>query len=515
MKKAFYLTTAIHYANADPHIGHAYEEVLSDVIARYRRFSGNEVWFLTGMDEHGGKILRASKEAKLSPQAFVNKYAKSFESLFKGLNISYDDFIRTSDKKKHWPGAEALWRAIAKNGDIYKKNYSGLYCSGCEEFKSERDLEKGFCPLHNTTPEKVEEENYFFRLSKYTDIVRKKIESGELKIVPEKRRNEILALLKNGLEDVSFSRPEKSIPWGIPVPDDPTQMMYVWCDALANYISAIGYGRDEKLFKKFWPADIHVVGKDILRFHAAIWPAMLISAGLPLPKSILVHGFITSEGKKMSKSIGNVVDPKKILDKYGAEAFRYFFSREIPPFEDGDFTEEKFVESYNANLANGLGNLVSRVLKMSESYFAGEVRGKNPDEVPFKETIGTPFGEEKLEGFSIPYIVREKILPKYKEMMDNCEIQRGSDIIWGFISNLDGYISAYEPFKMIKTDREKTEDVVWNLLYGIYYVSELIGPILPETSAEIKRLLGATLKKGEPVSFRTKPLLKPLFMRIG
>lgn len=511
----FYLTTAIHYANAAPHLGHAYEEVLADIIARYKRGGGHDTWFLTGMDEHGSKILRSAKDKGMGPQAFVDENTKKFKSLFKELSVSYDDFIRTSDKKKHWPGAQALWKAIDDKGDIYKKKYSGLYCVGCEEFKTEKDLADGKCPAHGKIPEKIEEENYFFKLSKYADLVKEKIVSGELEILPIGRKNEILSFIEGGLEDVSFSRPEEGIPWGIPVPGDSTQMMYVWCDALSNYISAIGYGhKDESEFKKFWPANLHIIGKDILRFHAAIWPAMLISAGLPLPKTILVHGFITMGGKKMSKSIGNVVDPKEIVGKYGAEPFRYFMAREISPFEDGDFTEEKFIESYNANLANGLGNLVSRVLKMSETYFGGVISSINPGNVPVKNRMSVPAGEEEIEGYSIPYIISEKRLPEYRSAMDKYEIHKGSDVIWQLIQELDGYVTTYEPFKLIKIDKEKTQDVIWNLLYGLYYVAKTVTPILPSTGEKITDLLGATLDdKGEPVSFKTKPLLTPLFAR--
>lgn len=516
MKETFYLTTAIHYANAAPHMGHAYEDVLADVIARHKRADDFDVRFLTGMDEHGGKILRAAREKGLGPQAFVDVNTGKFKALFSTLRISNDDFIRTSDKTRHWPGATELWRVIARSGDLYKKKYSGLYCVGCEEFKSERDLNQGKCPVHGEAPETVEEENYFFRLSKYGPAVREKIDRGELTVIPASRKNEIISFLDGGLEDVSFSRPETSIPWGIPVPDDPTQMMYVWCDALSNYITALGYGgREDALFKKYWPADLHIIGKDILRFHAIVWPAMLMSAGLPLPKAILSHGFITSGGKKMSKTIGNVVDPKEIIEKYGAEAFRYFTARELSPFLDGDFTEEKFIDSYNANLANGLGNLVSRVLKMSEAYFGGAVRGADPGSVPVKEHIGVPAGEEELEGFSLPYIIQEKRLKRYREWMDKYDIQKGSDVIWRLVQELDGYISSYEPFKLIKTDKEKTENVLWNLLYGLYYVGFMVTPILPQTGEKIISLLGATLgENGEPISFTTKPLGAPLFARI-
>ncbi len=516
MKETFYLTTAIHYANAAPHIGHAYEDVLADIIARYKRSRGFDVYFLTGTDEHGSNILRKAKEEGIGPQALVDKNKALFQDLFDKLSVSYDDFIRTSDKNKHWPGAVALWEALQAKGDIYKKKYSGLYCVGCEEFKTEKDLVLGKCPEHDRVPEIIEEENYFFRASKYSSEILNKIESGEIKITPDFRKSEIVSFLKEGFEDVSLSRAEGDIPWGIPVPGDASQTMYVWCDALTNYISALGYGRDRELFEKYWPANMHIVGKGIFRFHAALWPAMLLSAGIQLPKEIFVHGYITSGGKKMSKTIGNVVDPKEIVDKYGAEAFRYFMAREISPFEDGDFTEEKFVTAYNANLANGLGNLVSRVLKMSETYFGGIVKGTNPENVPIKEHIGMLEGEEQIDGFSLPYIIQEKRIPRYQEWMDKYEIQRGSDVVWRLIQELDGYVSSYEPFKLVKTDKSKTEDILWNLLYGLYYVGKMIEPILPDTSTKISALLGASIgQNGEPVSFSTKSLENPLFIRIG
>src|SRR3989344_2063764 len=290
MKEKFYITTSIAYANAGPHIGFAYEGLLADIIARYRRMRGLDTFFLTGTDEHGDKILRAAKERGLAPQVFVDENVRKFEELNQALRISYDYFIRTSDKKNHWPGAQMLWQKLLASGDLYKGTYKGLYCVGCEAFITEKELVDGKCPNHGTVPETIEEENYFFRLSKYAPQIKAMIESGELKVTPEARGHEILMLLKEDVQDVSFSRPERDVLWGIPVPNDQKQMMYVWCDALSNYVSALGYGRkDDEQFEKFWPANIHLIGKDILRFHAVIWPAMLLSAGLPLPKEILVH----------------------------------------------------------------------------------------------------------------------------------------------------------------------------------------------------------------------------------
>src|SRR3989338_4064433 len=360
----FYISTSIAYVNAPPHIGFALESLQADVLARWRRQKGEEVFFLTGTDEHGAKIARAAEVAGKTPRELVDENAEKFRELKKSLNLSWDNFIRTSDEKVHWPVAQELWRRLEKAGDLYKKSYQGLYCVGHEAFVTQKDLENGKCRDHQKEPEIIEEENWFFRLSKYSEVIKEKVESGELKIVPETRKNEILSLLREGLEDISFSRPSKDLSWGVPVPDDDTQTMYVWADALSNYISGRG-GISE--WEKH-PADIHLIGKDILRFHAAIWPGMLLSAGLPLPKAIYVHGHITSGGKKMSKTLGNVIDPEELLAEYGTEAVRYFLARHITPFEDGDITREAFKDAYNADLANGLGNLASRIMTLAQTY---------------------------------------------------------------------------------------------------------------------------------------------------
>lgn len=517
MKKedTFYVTTAIHYANAGPHIGHAYEGVLADILARYKRENGISTYFLSGTDEHGDKILRAAQKAEKTPQLFVDENTQKFKDLYENLGLSNDDFIRTSDPKKHWSGAIRLWKEIEKKGDIYRSTYKGLYCVGCESFITEKELVNGKCPHHDKEPEKIEEENFFFKLSKYTDQVKKLIESDKMKIIPVSRKNEMLAILEEGLNDISCSRPERDILWGIPVPESPGQTIYVWCEALANYISALGYGTDkDDLFKKFWPTDVHIVGKDILRFHALIWPAMLLSAELPLPKTIWVHGFVTSGGRKMSKSIGNVIDPVEYTRTYSTDALRYYMARELSPFEDGDFTKEKFIKVYNANLANGLGNLISRTLKMAEKYFDGNVSRKMSTDTPLRVRRESLSGVENLDGYSIPHTIETDILPQYKKRMEEYDVQKAADVAWKLIGILDGYITDYEPFKLIKEDPEKTENILWNVLYGIFKVSFMISPIMPQTAKEIKEALGVITKDGEPVSFQTKTLDKPLFARI-
>ncbi len=456
----FYITTPIFYANGSPHLGHAYVTILADVIARYHRWKGEDVYFLAGVDEHGIKNLRSAEASGMGIDAYFDSRAAEFRGVYDSLESSYDQFIRTTDKKLHWPAAQALWQKLADSGDIYKGTYEGLYCVGCEAFKQDKDLIDGKCPDHGTVPERLVQENYFFKLSKYTDAIKKKIESNELRIVPEERKNEILSLISEGLEDVSFSRPKKDLPWGIPVPGDDSHVMYVWCDALVNYISALGYaGADDALFKKFWPADLHVLGKDILRFHAAIWPGMLLSAGVPLPKAILVHGLILSGGRKMSKTMGNVIDPKKLIEEYGVEALRFYLAHEVNPFEDGDVTEEKFKEVYNAYLANGIGNLTARVMKMSSTYLDKPVE---------------PSASVGIE------VVRE-----FEAAMDAHQIQKGVEAITKYVRELDLEIQETQPFKTIKTDPEKAKEIVTGLVQGVALIGRLLAPIMPQTSAKI------------------------------
>ncbi len=514
----FYITTPIFYANAELHLGHAYNLILSDIIARYHREIGDKTFFLSGADEHGDKIVRAAQKEGLGPQAFVNKNVATFQDLMGKLNISNNFFIRTGDKDAHWPGAVKLWRALEEAGDIYKGTYEGLYCVGCEAFVTEKELVDGKCAHHDKEPEHISEENYFFKLSKYIPELKRLLGSGEFKITPQSKVNEMLALLSAGekgdaLGDVSISRPERSIPWGIPVPGDSTQLMYVWCDALSNYISALGYGRDDDAnFKTFWPADVHVIGKDIVRFHAILWPALLLSAKLPLPRELLVHGFVTSGGKKMSKSLGNVLSPHDFINEYGTESLRYYLAREVAPTEDWDLTHEKFKEAYNANLANGLGNLVSRTLKMSEQYFAGQVTGHQQSAPPIRtHTAGlTALGD--LAGLNIPYLVLNDILPRYHNHMTSYEVNKAADVIWELVGHLDQFVTDYEPFKLVKTDKDATEKVLWSLMYGLREISKMITPMMPITAEKIKALIGAT-EEGDTLSFKSVTLTEPLFMR--
>jgi methionyl-tRNA synthetase len=478
-KDSFYVTSPIFYPNANLHMGHAYVMTVCDILARYHRLIGDSTYFLTGSDENTGKVVEAAEKKHQDVENFLTEITDGFKKLFAELEISNDQFIRTSDKELHWPGAIAMWQALESAGDLYKGKYEGLYCPNCEAYYTEKDLIDGKCPYHGIVPEKIVEENYFFKLSKYTNDIKQKIESGELHIFPETRKNEILALLNRGLEDVSFSRPVKNVPHGIPVPNDPTQVIYVWCDALVNYISALGYGRDEKLFKKFWPATIHVIGKDILRFHAAIWPAMLMSAGLPLPKNILVHGLIISGGKKMSKSLGNVIDPHELINEYGSEAVRYYFAREVSPFEDGDLTKENFKSVYNANLANGLGNLVSRIMKMAVSYNVSDYTMAS-----IKEVLGN-----------------SEIVAGYNKQFEQFAFNIAADFVWQKITKLDERIQKTEPFKLIKTDEKQAKTIVRELVEELWVIAILVSPYLPATAEKIKQSI-KEFKMPEPLFLR-------------
>jgi len=460
MKKKFYITTAIAYTNASPHLGHALEFTQADVLARYHRNKNEDVFFLTGTDEHGQKIYEAAKKSGQNPQKFVDEVSAEFKSLCQKLEISNDYFIRTTDKEKHWPGVASIWKKIAENGDLEKRKYQGLYCVGCEEFKTKKVLIDGNkCPLHLKEVEIIEEENWFFKLSKYSQILKEKIQSGALNIVPESRKNEILALLNEGLEDISFSRPKEKLSWGIPVPGDENQIIYVWSDALTNYITGIGYGSNSnELFNKFWPADIHLVGKDILRFHAAIWPAMLLSAKLPLPKTIMTHGFITSNGRKMSKSLGNVISPLTLIEKYGPEATRYYLLKEIPTLDDGDFTEEKFKEKYNSDLANGLGNFSARVLTMATKINLKDSQPKEEIILKIKETEN---------------IVGKKI--------EEFKLNEALAAIWELIGYGDGIVNNEKPWE----EPENKKDVLAGLVLILKKSAELLSPFLPQTSDRI------------------------------
>ncbi len=459
--RKFYITTPIYYVNGKPHIGHVFTTVVADCIARWKRILGFNVFFLTGTDEHGIKNQKAAENIGMKVEEFVDKMSEEFKKLWKVLNISHNFFIRTSDKKIHYPTAQEIWKRIKENGDIYKKKYRGYYCSGCEAFVTEKDLIDGKCPFHGKEPEVVEEENYFFKLSKYAEKVGELIEKDEIKIIPEARKHEILSFIKQGVEDVSFSRSKSRVYWGIPVPEDDSQVMYVWCDALTNYLSGIGFTYDKEKFEKFWPADLHIIGKEILRFHALIWPAMLISAGLPLPKKILAHGFITSGGKKMSKTLGNVIEPVEYIKEFGADALRYYLLREISTQEDGDFTRENFIRRYNADLADNLGNLVRRVFVLIQKYFDGKIPKGEKDVELWKKI------EERVEVF-------EKEMEELKLNMACAEL-------WKIFDLTNEYLNKNEPWKR----SEIRAKVIRNVAEGLRVSAILLYPFMPTTAEKI------------------------------
>lgn len=463
MKEKFYITTAIAYTNAGPHMGHALEFIQADVLARYHRMQGRDVWFLTGTDEHGTKISRAAEKAGKNPQEFVDEIAQHFSLLDKNLNVSNDDFIRTTDRVRHWPGVVKLWNKLVEKGDLYKKEYEGLYCVGHEAFIKKSELIDGVCPIHKTEPEKVSEENWFFKLTKYKNEVKKRIESDELRVIPVSRKNEILNLLDDA-EDISFSRPSKDLRWGIPVPGDDTQTMYVWADALTNYASAVGYADETEQYKKFWPADVHLIGKDILRFHAMYWPAMLISAEMPLPRAIYVHGFITVDGEKMSKSLGNVIDPFGLVEKYSAEVVRYFLMREIPSGEDGDFSYKKLEERYNGDLANGLGNLVQRVATLINNNLDGEV---------ILDEVRLNLSEEFKDN------------SEYDKAFAYFEIHRALEVVWIKIALANKFVDDQKPWAQAKESPEEFLKTMTTLVAMIHHIAWLLQPFMPETSKKI------------------------------
>lgn len=466
----FYITTAISYVNAPPHLGHALEFIQADAIARYKRLMGIDTYFLTGTDEHGVKMYNTAKKKGMETKALVDENASYFKALRGVLNLSYDDFIQTTDRERHWPACQKLWNKLFAKGDIYEKEYEGLYCEGCEVFMKETELIDGKCPIHKLPPVPLKEKNYFFRLSKYSEKIVELIESDTLKLLPESRKAEFLNVAKDGLLDVSFSRPRDVLPWGVDVPNDESQVMYVWCDALTNYISALGYAHESDLFKHYWPADVHLIGKDIVRFHAGIWIGMLLSAEIKLPKSILIHGFITHNGDKMSKTLGNVVDPVMMAEKYGTDVLRYYLLREIPTGRDGDFNDQLFVERYNSDLANNLGNLVNRVHTL--------VKRNGIESFGF-DLYFEPFKNKVDETWS-----------KYVHDMESFNLHEAIFHVWRLIDFANKMMETEKPWSLLTTEPEKGRAILCNLLELLRHVSILISPFIPETSHKIRLQLG-------------------------
>ncbi|MCD5383099.1 methionine--tRNA ligase [Candidatus Gracilibacteria bacterium] len=474
MKNNFYITTSIAYANGEPHLGFAMESILADSINRAQKMFGKETRFLTGTDEHGIKIFKKAEELGMSAKELCDKNSEKFRNLKEKLNLSNDDFIRTADQERHWPGAQKIWEKLVEKGDIYKKHYEGQYCEGCEVFLPEKDLIEGKCQIHKKEPVKISEENYFFKLSKYSDQILDLLKSDKLKIIPSFRKNEIMKMLEGeGLQDVSFSRPKKSLLWGIPVPGDENHNMYVWCDALTNYISALGYAENSENFEKFWQNGeiVHSIGKDIVRFHAGIWIGMLLSAEIKVPENIHIHGFLTSNGEKMSKSIGNVVDPIEYVEKYGAERLRYFLLREVPTGRDADFTKEQFLNICNAHLSNGLGNLINRVAVMSKKNGV-EKSGKITFE-HFEKKI-----TETWKNFE------EKISMDF----GNYDTQGALVEAWELVEFGNKQMDELKPWLVKKENEEKFVEIMQNFLELIKEIGKILQAFLPETSEKILKI---------------------------
>ena len=479
-QKKLYIATAIPYVNGSPHIGNALDYLLADIWTRYQRQNGHEVRFQVGTDEHGNKIAAKAAEEGITPKEYTDQTYVNFEALMRKVGAQYTDFVRTTDEH-HVQSVQYIWDQLKPY--IYKGNYSGWYCIGHEAFFTDNEVQAlgGICPDHQKPFEQVSEENYFFKTSAFTDRIKDAITDGTMQILPEFRKNEFLELIKDGVADVSISRPKKSLTWGIPVPGDPEQIMYVWLDALANYITVIGYPDRLAEYQSFWPADVQVIGKDILRFHAGIWPAMLLGLGLELPKKLLVHGFVNIGGSKISKSVGNGIDPNEIIDQYGLDAFRYFFSRHIPTLDDGDFTWEKFETAYNSELGNDLGNLIQRVSSMVVRYQAGVI------------------GESKQT---------EHDMTNYHRAMNSLEFNKAIDEVWNKIRSLNQYIDTVKPWAVAKgigTDPEAEphlSEILAHCAGALVQIGDLLIPFMPNTAAFIHETFETgVIKQSEGVLF--------------
>ena len=472
VKKKFYVTTPIYYVNDYPHLGHFYTTLIADILARWYKLKGYKVFFLTGTDENSQKNVEAAeKKGEKDVQKYVDEMANIWRKTFEKLGLEFSDFIRTTEGR-HKRGVKKFFNKVYKKGDIYKGKYVGYYCVGCESFKTSSELVDGKCPIHKKEVKILEEENYFFRASKYKKLILDYIKKHPEFIQPESRRNEVIEYIKTAFADISISRQTQK--WGIPVPIDNSQVLYVWFDALINYLTGIGYGWNENLFKKYWPADLHLVGKDIIKFHCALWPAMLLSAGISLPKKVFAHGFFTVKGEKMSKSLGNVVDPLELSKKYSIDSIRYYLIREIPFGEDGDFSEEALVNRHNGELVGDLGNLINRVLVLAEKSGLKKFSGK-------KDL------EEKID------------IKKIESYMEKLELHKALNEIMDFVRFCNKYINDKEPWKL---KGKELENVLYNLLEACRIISILLYPFLPSTSKEIANQLGTKISSIKDCKFR-------------
>ncbi len=463
MPKTYYVTTSIPYANANPHIGFAMELIQADVLARYARQQGHEVIFSTGTDEHGSKIYEKAQENGVDPRDLTNEMSQTFRSLSDMIDISNNRFIRTTDEK-HETGAQKIWEKLKK--DIYKSTYEGLYCVGCEEFVTATTAKENnnICPHHQKPYQSLKEENYFFKLSAYAEKIQKAIEDNSFELLPASRRNEILRMIEGGLEDISVSRPSNKLPWGVPVPGDESQVMYVWFEALMNYITVLDFP-DGADFSNYWPADVQVIGKDIIRFHTTIWPAMLLAIGADLPKKLYIHGFISIKNQKISKSIGNVVHPQEVIDIFGVDPLRYYLLRHIPSSSDGDFTWQALHNAYTNELANDLGNAVQRTAVMVNKYLDGSADNDSPT------THDTS---------------------AYHEALERCQFDRALEEVWKQARGLNQYIDEQQPWQVAKQDdREHLEQILQHQVASMLQIAELLEPLLPHTAKRIQEIFTA------------------------
>lgn len=469
MTRKFYITTPIYYVNDRPHIGHAYTTIAADVLARFHRQQGEEVFFLTGTDEHGMKVAESAKAAGQSPKEFVDEMSELFILAWKNLNIQYDDFIRTTEER-HIEAVQVFLQKLFDRGALYRGTYEGLYCDGCERFLTEKELIRGKCPDHLKKPKFIKEKNYFFKLSDYLPRVRELIEQDELLMRPLERKKEVLGLFKQGLQDFSVSR--EKVKWGIPLPFDPKHNCYVWVEALQNYITAIGYGSNDVSYHKWWPADLHLMAKDIIKFHAIYWPAMLLAAGESLPKQIFAHGFFTINGQKMSKTLKNVIDPNELVEKYGSDAARYLLLSQFPFGQDGDIKESLFTEQYNAHLANGLGNLVSRTSNLLE---------KHSVEIPTAQDDSGRAKKDEMAGH-----------------LENLHFDQALKVVFGLVNEANKYLDDQAPWKIPADEKARLTEVLGNTAQRIRLIAELLDPYMPLVSQRIiTQFKGPKVKKEE------------------